>query len=192
MEEVKSNDIKETIYKELTPVVLSDLEEVEDGRLCPRYQFNDEEPCFEYEEALAILLMERVVFVNNHHWVKDWPQEAKEMTSLFVNSSDIFAWGVADGDELPFNEVENLFNFWYKDKKWGPTIWCIQQRGYMPQKPIYEAIQKDGTWGLDTMDLDPSIDDRIKLDADADADAKNDKKKLLGLLQKIKNFFSQA
>ena len=83
-------------YKELYPVVLEDLENIEDGKLCPKYQFGDEEPIFEYEEALAILLMDGVVFTNAFHWVEEWPEEAKEMTSIFVNCSDVFVWGSSD------------------------------------------------------------------------------------------------
>ncbi len=149
-------------YTELYPVVLEDLEEVADGKVCPKYQFAGDEPEFIYEEALAVLLLDRIVFTNAFHWAKEWPDEAKEMTSIFVNCSDVFVWGSSDADNLPFKELENLYEHYHKDKSWGPAVWCIKQRNLMPQKPVYEAIQKDGIWDLDTMDLNPSIDDQIK------------------------------
>ena len=149
-------------YKELYPVVLEDLENIEDGKLCPKYQFGDEEPIFEDGEALAILLMDGVILSNCHHWVKDWPEDARKMSTLFVNCSDVFMWGASDADGLLQSEIENLYEHYHKDKKWGSAVWCIKQRNMMPQKPVYEAIQKDGIWDLDTMDLNPSIDDQIK------------------------------
>ncbi len=106
--------------------------------------------------------MDRVIFPNAFHWRKDWSDEAKEATTLFVNCSDVFVWGAADADNLPFKELENLYECYHKDKSWGPAVWCIQQRGYLPQKPVYDIIQKEGLWDLDTMNLKPSIDDQIK------------------------------
>ncbi len=154
-------------YKEIHSVILEDLEEVEDGKLCPIYQFGEDDPEFASEEALAVLLMDRVVFLNAHHWREDWPEDAKKTTSIFVNSSDVFVWGCADAEELPFSELESLYKHYSKDKSWGSAVWCIKQIGRMPQRPVYEAIQKEGIWDLDTMELKPSIDDEIKAENEA-------------------------
>ncbi len=149
-------------YKELDRINITDLEESEDGYIVPRYQFGDEEIVFEPEQALVALLLDRIVFLNSHWWIKDWPKEAKEFTAIHVNCSDVFAWGSADAETLPHTEIENLYDHYRLDSAWGPAVWCIKQRGYMPQKPVYDAIQALDIWDLDKLDLEISIDDRIQ------------------------------
>jgi hypothetical protein len=104
------------------------------------------EMMFEDRQALAVLLADEVLFLNNFHWEEDWPERAKEQTSLNVNCSDVFYWGCADAEELSFKEIQSLYDHWLKDKGWEPAVWCIKKRKQTPQKPVLEAILKCGIW----------------------------------------------
>lgn len=114
---------------------------------------------FEPERALAHLLLHEVVFTNDHWWKKEWPEDAKETFSINVNCNDVFAWGAADAEELPHDQLETLWYMWRKDPDWGPAIWCIQKRRQMPQKPVEARIRRAGIWNLDEMALGPNVDD---------------------------------
>jgi hypothetical protein len=111
---------------------------------------------FNEELAIAVLLIEEVLFCNDHWWMKDWPDEAKDRTSLNVNCNDVFAWGCSDAETLPHSQLENLWHMWRKDPEWGPAIWCMQQRRKMPQKPVEDRIKKAGIWDLKSMNLEKS------------------------------------
>lgn len=131
------------------------MQKKEDGtRLFPDKP--ETESMFEESSALAMLLINEVIFINDHHWASEWPADAKAETSLNVNCGDVFAWGFADAEGLSYNEIESLYEHYEKDQIWGPAVWCIKKRKLMPQKPIYEAIQAVGIWNLDEMGLEPN------------------------------------
>lgn len=108
---------------------------------------------FEVEMALAVLLANEVVFINSPWWREDLPEADRKLIQVFVNCNDVFAWGAADAEELPLGEIETLYRMWLKDSAWGPAVWCIIQRGYMPQKPVENAIKKAGIWNLEDYKL---------------------------------------
>lgn len=123
----------------------------------------DKEAKFEEAPALAHLLMNEVIFLNDHWWEKEWPEQAREITSLNVNCNDVFAWGCADAEELPYKEVENLYRMWRKDPAWGPAVWCMIQRNQMPQPPVEKLIRKAGIWDLEKLGLGKNtMDDECK------------------------------
>ena len=82
------------------------------------------ERMFEEGPALARLLAAEVVFLNAFWWKKDWPEDARAVTALCVNCSDIFAWGCSDGEEVTYEELQDLYDHWHKD-------------------PSYEILQAD-------------------------------------------------
>ena len=49
--------------------------------------------------------------------------------------------------------LKDLFTHYEKDPGWGTEVWCIKKRGYLPQKPVFDIIQKLGVWDLTTMNL---------------------------------------
>jgi hypothetical protein len=118
-----------------------------------------DEMVFESGPALALMLLNGVIFLNDHWWEKDWPDDAKKVTSLNVNCNDVFAWACADAEELPYAEIENLYRMWRKDPAWGAEVWCIKRRNQMPQKPVEKAIRKAGVWDLDAMLLPANTQD---------------------------------
>lgn len=102
---------------------------------------------------LSALLVSEVIFLNSHWWKEDWPEDARETTSLCVNCSDVFAYACADAEALKYDEIEDLFDHWQRDPLWGPAVWCIKKRKQYPQKRVADAIRKTGLWDLDNMDL---------------------------------------
>ncbi len=108
---------------------------------------------FEEEMALAALLANEVVFLNTHHWMKDWPAEAKATTALCVNCSDVFAWGCSDAERMELRDLPELYDMWVKDHSWGSAVWCMVKRNQMPQPPVERDIRKAGIWDLDALKL---------------------------------------
>lgn len=117
----------------------------------------DVEIMFEEELALAHLLINEVVFLNSYWWKEGWPEEAKEAFSINVNTNDVFAWGCADAESISFDELQEVYDYWKKDPRWGTAVWAIKKNNLMPQKPIYNDIQKAGLWDLDSMGLRPNL-----------------------------------
>ena len=115
-----------------------------------------EEIIFEDEGALALLLLNEVIFLNSYHWKKEWPEEAKRTTALCVNCSDVFMWGCADAEPANYEDIEDIYRHWAKDTEWGAAVWCIKKRKYMPQYPVYKDILKAGIWNLDETILEPN------------------------------------
>lgn len=123
----------------------------EDKQICWYYK-EDEEPEIDLENFLAHLLSKDIVFLNTHWWEDDWPEKAKKTISIIVNCNDIFAWACADGEELlGEDDIDTFWQYYSKDPDWGPVVWCIRKRNMLPQKPVYDDIQKDGIWDLDKM-----------------------------------------
>ena len=102
----------------------------------------------EPEYRLAHLLAKDVIFLNNGHWIKDWP---KDHITLHVNCNDIFMWGCADSEDITYSEIDDLYTMWKKDENWGPAAWCIKKRKAMPQQPVIEIFKKQGVWDLDKL-----------------------------------------
>lgn len=100
-------------------------------------------------QMLAALLMAEVIFLNSHHWMKEWPEDARKMTSFNVICNDVFAWACADAESIEYKDIEDVYDHWIKDPDWGPAVWCIKKRGMMPQKPVAEKIAELGIWDLD-------------------------------------------
>ncbi len=136
--EAEDDRIKEVIYNE---------------EIIPRLHISNGDYHFDDGEALALLLLKGVVFLNSHWWEEDWPEKAQKSFNVSVNCNDMFAWGCADAEGLLYSELEDLFSYWEKDPYWGSTIWVIKKRGEMPQRPVYEKIQDEGIWNLDEMNL---------------------------------------
>lgn len=123
----------------------------------------DIEIIFEEEIALAHLLINEVIFLNSF-WSKSpkhdpesgWSEEESKYTCLYVLCNDVFAWGCADAEDLPYDELRNLYEMWLKDPSWGPAVWCIKQRNSMPQKPVEDHINAAGIWDLKSLSLAPN------------------------------------
>lgn len=100
--------------------------------------------------ALSALLKAEVVF----------PHAAQPFfvssgtVQISVLCSDLFAWGCADCESLPFAEVGALYKAWKVDPKHGVSKWCCVKRNERPQAPIERRWRAEGVWD-DTMESLP-------------------------------------
>lgn len=117
------------------------------------------EQIFESDVALAHLLLNEIVFLNSLWWEKECPKRIQDAIAVAVNCNDVFAWGCADAEPLPYDEIENVYRMWKKDPHWGPAVWCMLRRKEMPQKPVEEVIRKAGIWDLDSLNLTANVTD---------------------------------
>lgn len=69
---------------------------------------------------------------------------------LYVNCSDVFAWGCADAEDYVDNDLLALFKLYLQEPSWGAALWCMIQRKERPQRPVEEAIRKNGKVDFDT------------------------------------------
>lgn len=118
-----------------------------------RSEPDEEDPDGEIQTdaALAMLLLNEIVFTNEHHWRKEWPEDARRTTSMHVDCSDVFAWGCADGEDMTRRDVAEVFRYWEKDRRWGPAVWCMIRRRERPQRPVAKRITEAGVWDLDAL-----------------------------------------
>ncbi len=101
---------------------------------------------FDAEQALALLLLNEVVFLGSLWYAEHSPEHIQEATSVSVLCSDLFAWGCADAEGLPFKELEPFYKMWKADPRWGVSKWCILRRQMRPQPPIIKRMQDAGVW----------------------------------------------
>ena len=99
---------------------------------------------FDENHAIGHLLREQWIFVA-------W-KNSQEL-SLAVNCNDIFAWGCADAEDLPRDQLENLWKEYLADPKTGYIKWCCKQRNEKPQKPVVDWMKEEGTWTNDLYKL---------------------------------------
>lgn len=106
---------------------------------------------FDEELAIAHMLIDGELYINNRQCIEqNW--DGKDTTSeefistVFVSCNDVFAWATADGEALPYNEIQNLFLMWHEDKTWGCVKWVCVKRNMQPQKPMVDMIKKAEKW----------------------------------------------
>lgn len=117
----------------------------------------EKEPQFEQEPALALLLLNEVIFLNSNWWEHCWPEGAKKTTALCVDCSDVFMWGCADAETITLDELEELFGWWEKDEQWGAAVWCMIKRREMPQRPVEDRIRQRGMIDLDAVQAEHNL-----------------------------------
>lgn len=113
----------------------------------------DRPPRREPEKALAALLAAEAVFLNTNWSEKDWPEEARKTLVVYATCNDVFVWGCADAEDVSYDDINDLFDHWQRDPRWGVAVWCIKRRGLMPQPPVERTIRCGGIWDLDAMGL---------------------------------------
>lgn len=112
-----------------------------------RKSSGEEKTVFVHESALAILLMEDIVFANSRKFVHyDGGELEPETVVLFVNCNDLFFWGCADAENVTYSEIQPLFEAFRADGHRGVERWCCLKRGMRPQLPIAEWWRVEGFW----------------------------------------------
>lgn len=105
-----------------------------------------QETIFEPEQALARLLAEEIVFLNDHRYKDDWPEAARKRPSLNVICNDIFAWACSDAETIDYDDIQGVYDAWLENHEFGPAKWCAIKRNIKPQAPVIEAMKKAGVW----------------------------------------------
>lgn len=96
------------------------------------------------ELALACLLAEDVVFVNN---IKHPDYETDVWcTVVYVNCNDVFAWACADAETIRCSEIVGLYRRFREDRVWGSVKWACVKRNLKPQPAIIRAMKESGVW----------------------------------------------
>jgi hypothetical protein len=101
---------------------------------------------FVHTSALVELLADDVLFCNSFPFLyhgNATPQS--ETLVLFVNCSDLFAWGCADAESVTYDELETLYAWWRKSPI-GSQIWCCLKRKMRPQPPVERDWKEKGLW----------------------------------------------
>ena len=123
-------------------------------------EYGGNKKMFHLDKAVAYLLTEGVLFLNNRPYIENpWDPKEKHMlgestTVIFLNTSDVFVWGVADGDsitgsdkaDIETNDMYRLLSYVLDDKKWGSIKYACWKHNLQPQKPIIRDMKKDGAW----------------------------------------------
>lgn len=104
---------------------------------------------FDTTLALGILLIDGPLILSNIIGKEQFEDEDRPnelITGIYVNASDVFAWGCADSEPIITQEIETLFLMWCEDKYWGTIKWLCKKRGRKPQQPIIDDMKKKGKW----------------------------------------------
>ena len=66
--------------------------------------------------------------------------------SLFINTSDIFAWACADCEEVELDELDSVVSEITNDPKWGVVKWVCRRENLQPQSAIKREMKGEGAW----------------------------------------------
>ena len=113
---------------------------------------------FEPSKALAHLLINDIVFLNNNWWQETWPPEARKMLSVNVNCNDVFAWGCADAETMDYSELQAVYDSWYREPVYGTAYWVCEKRNQAPQGPVKDPMER---LGYDFSELRPNFYDSM-------------------------------
>lgn len=65
---------------------------------------------------------------------------------LTFNTSDLFAWGYANWDEITPEMLGPLYAAWKEDGESGMCVWWCKRENMKPQWPVEENWRKRGLW----------------------------------------------
>lgn len=102
---------------------------------------------FDVEQAIAQLLLEEILFANGRPYAMSKGEPSSgETIVLFVNCSDVFVWGCADGEDLPYEEIEPLYRLVLAHGHAGKEKWCCMRRNTKPQACVARDMKAAGAW----------------------------------------------
>ena len=91
-------------------------------------------------------------------------QYPKEGARIFFNSSDLFAWGCADCEEITSDDMlRELYDIWKVKGDNGLSVWLCKKEGMQPQWPVEKDWRRLGIWDNELENLKPNYyDESIK------------------------------
>ncbi len=115
-----------------------------DHTLNPNQPFFGKDQCC-HEYALSKLLEDDVLFANEFEFFYPDKKSGGTTTILFINCNDLFYWGCADAENLPYDEIPKLYKMHMANPN-GSLIWCCFKRNLQPQEPIVKRWKELGIW----------------------------------------------
>lgn len=123
--------------------------------LDPRY--------YDERSAIACLLVAGVCGLGDGNMgTKEKPEWT---TIIYVEASDIFAWGIADAEYIEYSDGESdseiiaLYKLWKENNEWGSVKWLCLKRNEQPQKPIKAKMIMANYWDETLEALPPNYFD---------------------------------
>lgn len=74
---------------------------------------------------------------NGSVWICD--DEEGEQIVFEVNCNDLWSWGSADSEEIPYDQIENCYRL-------GPITWACVRRNLRPFDAREEQMKAKGEW----------------------------------------------
>jgi hypothetical protein len=107
-----------------------------------------EELELEEDGMVSELLGAGVLFLNQREYLQEggYAVVGGKTLVLYLNCSDVFAWGYADAEDVLMEEVEKLYRYWKVDRVWGSTKYIIEKRKRMPIVSVIERMRVAGVW----------------------------------------------
>jgi len=102
----------------------------------------------EEEQMLAELISSGDVFINNGWWDPTWKKDA---ITVHVVCNDTFAYACADTEDLPYNQIRNLYVLNKADPELGLVAWCIWRRKQRPIKIIEQMLMESGLYDIEEL-----------------------------------------
>ena len=115
---------------------------------------------FDPETAISQLVYEGVLFANYRNYSHDNKNFTKDGCTiiLFMNCSDVFAWGCADAEDVSSEEeLKQLYDLCVKYPNMGSSIWACLKRGEKPQSPVAKRMKELNEWDIS---LDNLLDNK--------------------------------
>lgn len=123
---------------------------------------------FDDSAALTQLVAEDRIFVNYRRYVvndfhrEPLPPGTEQISDhptmvVFVNCSDVFAWGTADSEQIRSEtDLKRLVAHLRRDPAYGSVKWACQTRDEQPQAPWIQLLKEAGAWTKQLDDLPPN------------------------------------
>ncbi len=89
------------------------------------------------EYALSVLLREQVLMMSYGD---------REICELMVVCNDLFYWGTADCEPLPYQDLEELYKAYKSKDIYAVSKWCCFKRNLQPQVSVIEKMKEEGSW----------------------------------------------
>jgi hypothetical protein len=117
------------------------------------FMVNGKEYCDECEVCAELLKQEVLICINvSDH--DEYTGETIRTIGLWVNCSDLFAWGTADAEPITTQELSELYKA--SLSLGGVDKWCCKKRGLQPQRAVAKDWKERGLWEPWLDDLEPN------------------------------------
>lgn len=78
-------------------------------------------------ESIPENMLSAMLLTGNVFWEKSWLNVAQKTFSINILVNDVF-YGGADAEEFTFDQLEEVFQFFESNQKWGLIIWVMKKR----------------------------------------------------------------